>query len=89
MDVKAAVRLAKTYVADLFAEDGIRDVGLEEVEFDDAAAEWHVTIGFARSFPFDPENPLSPRLSGPRDYKVVTIAPDARVKSVKQRMFAS
>ena len=34
MDVKEAVQVAKNYVIELFAEEGIVDVGLEEVDFD-------------------------------------------------------
>ena len=48
MDVKEAVRTAKEYLAELFAEETITDVGLEEVVFDDASNEWNITIGFSR-----------------------------------------
>ena len=36
MDVKEAVQVAKNYIIDLFGEEGIVDVGLEEVDFDQA-----------------------------------------------------
>ena len=32
MDVKEAAKLAKEYVADLFADEGIANVGLEEIQ---------------------------------------------------------
>ena len=32
MDVKQAVRVAKGYVLDLFRDEGVMDIGLEEVE---------------------------------------------------------
>jgi len=48
MDVKEAVALAKKYVGEVFAGEPISDVGLEEVEFDDVAGIWAVTIGFSR-----------------------------------------
>ena len=35
MDVKAVAQRAKTYVVDLFDDEEISNVGLEEVEFDD------------------------------------------------------
>ena len=35
MDVKEAVGTAKKYVDDLFANESIANVGLEEVAFDD------------------------------------------------------
>lgn len=50
MDVKDAVRLAKAYVREVFAEEDILDVGLEETHFDEAAARWTITIGFRRPF---------------------------------------
>ena len=48
MDVKDAVRKAKEYVIDVFADDVIADVALEEVEFDDHDEKWKITIGFSR-----------------------------------------
>lgn len=47
MDVKEAVSIAKGYVADLFADEAITHVGLEEVVFDELSGDWKVTIGFA------------------------------------------
>ena len=61
MDVKAVALRAKTYVADLFDDEEISNVGLEEVEFDDALDRWIVTIGFSR--PWDQKNlPLTTAL---------------------------
>ena len=48
MDVKEAVATAKSYVADLFAEENFSDLGLEEVSLDEQADQWVVTLGFAR-----------------------------------------
>ena len=50
MDMKDAAKLAKEYVADLFDEEGISNVGLEEIVFrDDGGDEyWDVTVGFSR-----------------------------------------
>ena len=49
MEVKQAVEVAKNYVADLFENDGIADIGLEEIEYDDYENLWKITIGFNRS----------------------------------------
>jgi hypothetical protein len=77
MDVKEAVAAAKKYVGELFAQEGITNLGLEEVEFDEQAGEWRVTIGFSR--PWDsiigwaalaPQQQTNPR----RSYKVVRIS---------------
>ena len=83
MDVKEVVRVAKNYVAELFGEEGIVDVGLEEVDFDQSDS-WVVTIGFSR--PWDRK--IGPLLAGhtPRSYKVVRIREeDGKVLSVKDR----
>ncbi len=48
MNVKDAVAEAKTYVKDLFAEDGVTDVRLEEVEYDEREKAWNITLGFLR-----------------------------------------
>jgi hypothetical protein len=90
MDVKEAVELAKRHVFELFANEAIINLGLEEVEFDDTDGVWIVTIGFSR--PWD-------RVSGGvgltalvqaqtvnRSYKVIRIQDlSRRVLSVKNR----
>tara|TARA_R110001592_G_scaffold206661_1_gene457345 strand:- start:211 stop:492 length:282 start_codon:yes stop_codon:yes gene_type:complete len=48
MNVKEAVQRARTIFSDLFADDLINDIGLEEVTFDDQAKIWRITIGFYR-----------------------------------------
>jgi hypothetical protein len=35
MDVKQAVQEAKNHIVHLFAEEGVTNLGLEEVDFDD------------------------------------------------------
>ena len=87
MHVKLAVESAKKYVADLFAEEEITNVGLEEVKFDDSLDRWIVTIGFSR--PWDQKNALTAALGEGRpnrSYKVLHIADtDGRVLSLKDR----
>ena len=48
MDAKEAAKLAKDYVADLFAEEGIGNLGLEEIELVADGHYWVVTVGFSR-----------------------------------------
>ena len=48
MDVKDAVKTAKSYVADLFEGEGLENIGLEEVVFENEANVWKVTVGFTR-----------------------------------------
>jgi uncharacterized protein YdeI (YjbR/CyaY-like superfamily) len=95
MDVKQAVRLAKEHIAFLLEDEGIVNVGLEEVEFKEEAGEWEITIGFSR--PWDvPESPskvmevLARQGSHlNRTYKVLRLKDDdEKVISVKDREFS-
>lgn len=88
MDVKQAVQSAKSYVSDLFSEEHVRNLALEEVEFDEPNGVWLVTIGFAR--PWATTSTLAQVLAPePRAYKVVRLLDlDGRVISVKDRRVA-
>jgi hypothetical protein len=75
MDVREAVTQAKTHIALLFHDEGIRNVGLEEV-CRDGAATWRITIGFSR--PWDEVGGMFKAIQGEpsqwnRTYKVVAI----------------
>jgi hypothetical protein len=86
MDVKDAVEMAKATVTDLFAQEGLANLGLEEVEYDDAREQWHITVGFSR--PWDQYGALSAAsgiLGTRRTYKVVVIDKDGKALSVKNR----
>lgn len=91
MEVDEAVELAKERIRDLFADEKITDLGLEEIEYDEQGHLWKVTIGFSR--PWDrPENTLASIaqqvIFKKRSYKVVRIDdPTKKVKSVKNREF--
>ena len=88
MDVKEAAKIAKDYVADLFAEEGISDVGLEEIELVSDDSVWEVTVGFSR--PWDHVGAAAITLgqkSLRRTYKVLRIDDyDGEVASVKDRI---
>lgn len=82
MNVKDAVATAKTYVADLFSNEPIQHIGLEEVEFDDRLGVWSITIGFNRSWYAS----VLGYSAKDRDYKVVRISDsDGKVISIKNR----
>jgi hypothetical protein len=89
LDVKQAVTLAKDYVTTLFADEGLNNLGLEEVEFDDAHDHWHITLGFSRSW--DRGTALGGLVvaTTPRSYKVVTIDHSGKILSVKNRETAN
>ena len=86
MDVKQAAKVAKEYVADLFADEGIANVGLEEIQ--KVEGFWKVTIGFSR--PWD-QGGLATITYGQkglrRSYKVLKIDSNSgHVASVKDRI---
>ncbi len=86
IDVHQAIREAKTYVSNVFQDEPIQDLGLEETEFDSQSQTWKITLGLRR--PWD-ERP-APILGGfggprPRAYKLVTLGSDGNVLSMKDR----
>ena len=89
MDVKQAVALAKTHIADLFSGEGMVNLGLEEVEFDDAREQWRITLGFSRAW--DRQSGLAALANGGmgRTFKVVTVDKDGKAVSVKNRETAN
>ena len=83
MNAKEAVSAAKFFIQDMFADEQIEDLGLEEVEYEEIANFWYVTVGFSR--PWD-KNALTDmqRTGLRRSYKVVTISDNTgEVISVK------
>ena len=88
MDVKEAVRAAREHLTDLFAEDDIMDIGLEEVVFDDESDVWKITIGFSR--PWDRTASITQRMAQEhlrRAYKVVSISDvTEEVLSIRDRL---
>lgn len=88
MNVKEAVKRAKDYVSDLMAEEGLANLGLEEVERDDSNGEWRVTVGFSR--PWNSERSALTALAGEappkRAYRVVRLRDaDGEVLSLERR----
>lgn len=88
MNVKEAVSLAKQHLLDLFADEKLTNVGLEEIEFNKSADEWVVTLGFSR--PWDePRNTLAAIAQAPhlrRTYKVMRVSNGSgEVVSMKTR----
>jgi hypothetical protein len=76
MEVKDAVRAAKRYVADLFADESPDEIGLEETEYDNRNGEWHITIGFRRVLVGINKKPVlkgSPVIRSERSFKVIRI----------------
>ncbi len=91
MDVKEAAHKAKNYLTDLYSDEAITNVGLEEVEFDDLSRDWSITVGFSR--PWNHRGPLVSALiegRSDRSYKAVRIHDaDGRVVSLKDRLLTA
>ena len=92
MDVKQAAQTARRYVADVFAEDEISFVALEEVEFDAGSDVWNITLSFLRpSGTMSGLDVIAPGLSRgenvQRCYKIVNVDDESgNVISVKHRV---
>ena len=95
MDVKESARTAKRYISDVFSDEDISDVRLEEVEMNDPLGVWRITVSFLRPAA-TPERSaveatalvgltgvLRPRR---RDYKIVEIDDSGQLRAVRHRM---
>ena len=88
MEVQAAIQKAKEHVAEMYQEEPISQVGLEEVEFEQAKNVWLITIGFVRDW--RPQGNRFLELNTPkRTYKVVRIRDqDGGLESLRTREVA-
>lgn len=83
MKAKEAVQAAKDHVLDLFEDEGITAVGLEEIE--EVGDYWKITIGFTR--PWDKSIPAILGGQGGRSYKMLQVSnEDGRIISVRDRV---
>lgn len=48
MEVKDAMKIAKDYGNEVFADEQVTNLGLEETEYDAATGHWTITLGFSR-----------------------------------------
>jgi hypothetical protein len=64
IEVKDAVKIAQDYIRELYTQDEIRDLALEEVEISEDNKFWIVTIGFTKQMS-QPLNPME-AMSGPK-----------------------
>lgn len=90
MDAKEAIKAAKAYVQDIFKDEGVINIGLEEISFDEHTKAWDVTIGFSRRW--DNQNSTftsSAGLAPPnyrRTYKIVEVSNEnGEVLAVRNR----
>lgn len=73
MNAREAIEVAKGHFVEIFADEGITEVGLEEVEFERDDSVWSITIGFRRAWQHLAK-PGAFSVSPPvRTYKIVKI----------------
>ena len=88
MNVRDAVVVAKNWVKDMLSDEGVSDIGLEEVQHDEAQGIWYVTVGFSRPWNSPRQNALSALVDAPRKraYRVIAVRdPNGEVLSMKRR----
>jgi hypothetical protein len=98
MDVKEAIAAAKSYVRDVYADEALSNLGLEETEYDESFHRWNITIGFSRPWnaPRSPAQVVLDQIGalgaaaslGRRVYKIVTISDQGDVIAMKNREVA-
>jgi hypothetical protein len=83
LDTKEAVKRAKEWAVNQFSDEGIEDIGLEEVKWINRY--WEITLGFSRRW----DKVLLSGMAGyprPRTYKVVTVSDaDGSIASLRNR----
>ena len=89
MDVKEAIAAAKKYISEVYADELVSNLGLEEVEYWPSDGHWSITLAFSRPWnsPRTRAQELLENLgaesSRRRAYKVLTIDDDGTVLSMK------
>jgi hypothetical protein len=86
MNAKEIANIAKNYITEIYSDENVTNVGLEEVDYDTPNGTWYVTIGFSR--PWDePKNVLIALATQiiKRTYKILRISDTGDVLSIKNR----
>jgi len=87
INVKEAAKISREYIQELYREDKIHDLSLEEVEISEDEKSWLVTIGFTKQMS-QPLNPME-AMTGPkyaRFYKELKIdAEKGQVRSMRNK----
>ena len=73
MDVMEAKEKARDYIIELFADEEVRYVGLEEAVYNPDAKQWRICYGFVRAWDKQGEMGIKMGLKAPRSYKDVKI----------------
>ena len=85
MDQKTAVSIAKHYIAEIYRDEHVREIGLEEIR-KDHHDNWIITIGFKRENISNDDNIFSAMgNNNSRIYKVLEIDSEGNVESMSNR----
>ena len=94
MNAKEAIAIARKYIEDVYEGEGVTNLGLEEVEHEEAHQKWIVCLAFSRPWN-TPRSRAQEVLEGlgavsslKRSYKVLTITEGGDVLSMKSRQRA-
>jgi hypothetical protein len=91
MDDKEAIAVAKRYIGEIYADEHVTNLGLEEIEHAPAEGLWRITLAFSRPWntPRTRAQEILENLGSgsslKRSYKVITVADDGTVISMKNR----
>ena len=89
MDVKEAVAKAKGFIAEVYADEQISNVGLEEIEHDARRMIWTVALSFSRPWnaPRTRAQEVLESMGGAsnakRSTKVVSVSEEGELVSIK------
>jgi hypothetical protein len=83
LESRDAIKHAKQWLADMYADEKISDIGLEEVRWNNG--NWEITLGFSRAWADNYEKFIAAAgLERPREYKVIVVS-DADKSVVEMR----
>jgi hypothetical protein len=91
MDVKEAIAAAKTYINEIYADEQVTNLGLEEIEHPAEDSNWIITLAFSRPWntPRTRAQEVLENLGAvsalKRSYKVITMDKDGTIISMKNR----
>ena len=84
LDVKGAVATALAYLKDLYSDEQLENIRLEEVWLSDDEKYWYITIGY--DSPSSARDPLAALRPPEREYKLFKVrVEDGRVIEMKMR----
>jgi hypothetical protein len=89
MENREAIKRAKDFISEVFADEGIVDIGLEEIKREDNDI-WDITIGFSRDWQKNRSITAAyTGISSRRSYKTIKIrAEDGEVLSMEEAEWA-